>query len=155
MIQRIQSVYLIVTTFLSVLFLKGSFLTFFKESGTILILTFNGLYRITNGQQEQIAISLIPLSVLLILIIITSIFSFLFFKKRKIQLRFTKSLIYLIILFIIISSIYSLIVITRYGVNILPTIKMFIPFGMLVFSILANRGIKKDDDLVKSYDRLR
>jgi hypothetical protein len=155
MIQRIQSVYLLVTTFLSVLFLKGSFLTFFKESGTILILTFNGLYRIANGQQEQIAISLIPLSVLIILIIITSIISILIFKKRKIQLRFTKSLIYLIILFIILSSIYSLIVITRYGVNILPTIKMFIPFGMLVFSILANRGIKKDDDLVKSYERLR
>jgi hypothetical protein len=155
MIQRIQSVYLLVTTFLSVLFLKGSFLTFFKESGTILILTFNGLYRITNGQQEQIEISLIPLSVLIILIIITSIISILIFKKRKIQLRFTRSLIYLIILFIIISSIYSLIIITRYGVNILPTIKMFIPFGMLVFSILANRGIKKDDDLVKSYERLR
>jgi hypothetical protein len=155
MIQRIQSVYLLVTTLLSVLFLKGSFLTFFKESGTILILTFNGLYRIANGQQEQIAISLIPLSVLIILIIITSVISILIFKKRKIQLRFTKSLIYLIILFIILSSIYSLIVITRYGVNILPTIKMFIPFGMLVFSILANRGIKKDDDLVKSYERLR
>jgi hypothetical protein len=155
MIQRIQSVYLLMTTFLSVLFLKGSFLTFFKESGTILILTFNGLFRITNGQQEQIAISLIPLSVLIILIIITSTISILIFKKRKIQLRFTKSLIYLIILFIILSSIYSLIVITRYEVNILPTIKMFIPFGMLVFSILANRGIKKDDDLVKSYERLR
>jgi hypothetical protein len=32
---------------------------------------------------------------------------------------------------------------------------MALPFLQLIFSILAYRGIKKDDQLVKSYDRLR
>lgn len=32
---------------------------------------------------------------------------------------------------------------------------MFFPIGILVFMFLAERGIKKDEDLVKSMDRLR
>jgi hypothetical protein len=32
---------------------------------------------------------------------------------------------------------------------------MILPLAILIFSILASRGIKKDDQLVKSYDRLR
>jgi len=32
---------------------------------------------------------------------------------------------------------------------------MFIPIVVIVFAVLANKAIKKDEDLVKSVDRLR
>ena len=32
---------------------------------------------------------------------------------------------------------------------------MFLPVGAIVFLVLANKAIKKDEDLVKSVDRLR
>jgi hypothetical protein len=32
---------------------------------------------------------------------------------------------------------------------------MFLPIGAIVFLVLANKAIKKDEDLVKSVDRLR
>jgi len=32
---------------------------------------------------------------------------------------------------------------------------MFFPFGIMLFMYLAERGIKKDEELVKSMDRLR
>ena len=34
-------------------------------------------------------------------------------------------------------------------------IGMFLPIGTIVFLVLANKAIKKDEDLVKSVDRLR
>jgi hypothetical protein len=34
-------------------------------------------------------------------------------------------------------------------------IGMFIPIASIVFLVLANKAIKKDEDLVKSVDRLR
>ncbi len=35
------------------------------------------------------------------------------------------------------------------------TFTAFLPLGAIIFTILARRGIKKDDDLVKSADRIR
>ena len=45
MIQRIQSVYLSLTTLLSLLFLKGSFLIFSEKSGSVIKVTFNGIFQ--------------------------------------------------------------------------------------------------------------
>jgi K+ transporter len=50
---------------------------------------------------------------------------------------------------------YGITVIQRYHSELVPGIKMFIPVLILIFAILAYRGIKKDEDLVKSGDRLR
>jgi hypothetical protein len=44
---------------------------------------------------------------------------------------------------------------TKHSTEIVPGIKMALPFLMLISMILAYKGIKKDDDLVKGYDRLR
>jgi hypothetical protein len=45
--------------------------------------------------------------------------------------------------------------ISKFTATIIPGFKMIIPILILVFSILAYLGIRKDDRLVKSYDRLR
>ncbi len=39
--------------------------------------------------------------------------------------------------------------------NITQGIGLFLPIGVILFGILANRFVKKDEDLVKSSDRLR
>jgi hypothetical protein len=50
---------------------------------------------------------------------------------------------------------YILIFIQSHNVSLVPGIKTFIPVVTIILSILAYRGIKKDEALVKSYDRLR
>jgi hypothetical protein len=50
---------------------------------------------------------------------------------------------------------YGYSVINEYQTELVPGYKMFIPLVMLVLETLALRGIKKDENLVKSYDRLR
>jgi len=155
MIQRIQSLYLLLTTLLSLLFLKGSFLSFIEKSGSVIKVTFNGIIRDTGGQGFEQIEKLLPVSSLIILIPVLSLLTIFFFKKRKIQLWLALSVIILIVGFIFVLIYYSWIVITEYNAEIVPGFKMVIPVLMLIFAVLAYRGIRKDDRLIKSYDRLR
>jgi len=155
MIQRIQSLYLLLTTLLSLLFLKGSFLNFVDKSDSVIKVTFNGIVRNTGGQGFELIEKLLPLTVFMVLIPVLSLVTIFIFKNRKIQLWLAISVIILIVGFIFVSIFYSWFVITEYGAEIVPGFKMVIPVLILIFSILAYRGIRKDDRLIKSNDRLR
>jgi len=150
MIQRIQSLYLLLTTVLSFLFLKGGILTFSDSSGDAIQLKFNGLYRATEMLEKNWVatgfILLIPVLSFIILVL---------FKKRELQLMLSKVLIALILVFIVVLAYYGYSLTTKYDATIIPGIMMAVPLLQLIFSFLAYRGIKKDDELVKSYDRLR
>jgi hypothetical protein len=50
---------------------------------------------------------------------------------------------------------YAISLMHAFRLTIIPGFKMAIPVLNLIFSVLAYRGILKDDRLVKSYDRLR
>jgi hypothetical protein len=77
------------------------------------------------------------------------------FRKRKIQLKLTFFLIIMTIIFIGIILYYIIWVTGKYQAEIIIGYRMFIPFVMLILEILAFKGIKNDENLVKSYDRLR
>ncbi|MBE3086452.1 MAG: DUF4293 domain-containing protein [Bacteroidetes bacterium] len=155
MIQRIQSFYLFLTTLLSLLFLKGSFLNFIDKTGSVIKVTFNGIVRDTGGQGFEQIEKLLLLTVFMVLIPVLSLVTIFIFKNRKIQLWLALSLIILTCGFIVVSFYYSWFIITEYGAEIVPGFKMVIPLLMLVFAVLAYRGIRKDDRLIKSNDRLR
>jgi hypothetical protein len=155
MIQRIQSVYLFLTTLLSLLLLKGDIINFMDKSGFVIKVTFNGLFRNLDGQAPELIDKLLPLSVIIILIPVISLITILFFKKRKVQLLLAISVIILSAGLIISSCYYSWFVISKYGATITPGFKLAIPLLIMIFSILAYRGIRKDENLIRSYERLR
>jgi hypothetical protein len=155
MIQRIQSLYLSLTILLSLLFLKGGFINFAEKSGSVIKVTFSGIIRDTGIQPPEIVDKILPISLLIVFIPVLSFMTIFFYKNRYLQLWLTKILIIVVITFIIISGFYSYNIITTYQTEIFPGIKMVIPVLQLIFTVLADRAIKKDDLLVKSYDRLR
>jgi hypothetical protein len=155
MIQRIQSLFLLMTSLLSLLFLKGSYLTFFDNSGIAITLTLTGLFKTfaaSESGNSGIALIILILAVIIPLLSLATIFMF---KRRNIQLLNTKILIALIVAFIAASIIYSINVISKFDASFGSWYKLAIPPLQLIFSVMAFKGIKKDDDLVKSYDRLR
>lgn len=155
MINRIQSLYLLLTTLLSGLFLKGSFLSFINNMGSEFIINFKGIYQ-TTGEQEFVLIEkLIPLSVIFILIPVFSILAILLFKNRGRQRFITLIVIILASGLIVILTYYGISVVQSYKTTLVLNVKMFLPLLILILSILAYRGIKKDENLIKSYDRLR
>ncbi len=155
MIQRIQSVYLSLTTVLSLLFLNGTFLKFINNTGSDIQLKFTGIWKNTGESGLSLLQNHLLLSAVLILIPVLSVAALLAFRDRKLQTRITKGLILtdIILIGLIIYSAYS--IINNYQAEVIPGYKMFMPALILILGILALRGIRKDEDLVKSYDRLR
>jgi hypothetical protein len=155
MIQRIQTLYLFLTTLLSFLFLKGNVLNFIDKSGTMIKVTFNGIYRDAGGESLELIGRFWPLSAIIILVPVLSVITIFLFKNRKIQLWFAFSGILLAVGFVLLSIYYSYTIIHNFGTQIVPGYKMLAGILLFTFNYLAYRGIRKDDDLVKSYDRLR
>ncbi len=127
MIQRVQSLYLFLVVLLSAIMLTGGF----------------------------ISIYMMPLAILLIVIMLVSVVGIFMYKKRKQQ-----RMLVIIALFIDIVAIalgaYYLYLMKKGESNVMVlNFRIVIPVVNLILLLLASRGIKKDDDLVKSYDRLR
>ena len=68
MIQRIQSVYLFMTTLLALLFLKGSFINYADKSGSVIKVTFGGILRSVGGVISEPIEKTFPISIFIILI---------------------------------------------------------------------------------------
>jgi hypothetical protein len=155
MIQRIQSIYLLMTTLLSFLFLNGSFLSFINKTGSLIKITFNGILKSTGAQDFEMAGKVFPLTALIVIIPVFALITIFFFKNRGLQLWLARILVGVISVFILASVYYSFTVVTKYSTQIIPGVKMVLPLLQLIFSFLAFRGIRNDERLVKSYDRLR
>jgi hypothetical protein len=155
MIQRIQSIYLFFTSLLSILFLKGSIISFIDESDNLLILSFRGLIKVATETGAEKIDQTLPLTGLLLLIPVLAFILIFFYKARKLQLRLTMVLFNLVIILILALAYYSFSIIRSFNAEIQPGINLVIPVLMLLCAFMAYRSIRKDDDLVKSYDRLR
>jgi glucan phosphoethanolaminetransferase (alkaline phosphatase superfamily) len=99
--------------------------------------------------------NLLPLSVIIVLIPLVSLITIIIFKKRNMQLRFALVLIILCILLVVALIHGYITTISKQNASLVPGFKMIVPVVNLILSFLAYLGIKKDDRLVKSYDRLR
>lgn len=155
MIQRIQSLYLILIAVLSGFLLTGSVLNFIDKTGSGIKVVFTEIIKSTGGQGIEVIEKLLPLTILIIIIPVFSLMTIFLYKNRKVQLRLALVLIILTATQLIAFVHVSLSVISKFEAHLIPGFKMIIPVLMLILSVLAYRGIRKDERLVKSYDRLR
>ncbi|MDG2052722.1 MAG: DUF4293 family protein [Flavobacteriaceae bacterium] len=136
MLQRIQTVYLLISAFII-----GGFYLWFP-----IIKSENGLVIISNN--EPLNLGLIFGSILLTLL------SILNFKKRQLQLVINRLNI---ILNFLLQGVFVYRSQTLSGETLFSEkgIGVLFPIISIVFLVMANKAIKKDEDLVKSLDRLR
>lgn len=151
MIQRIQSIYLLVATALVLIFYMFPIAVFVTPAFPYEFYSCH----LTHPENLNPPITLFPLALLPIFSGILSVISIFMFKKRKLQMRLGKiNMLILfttiVFMFMYIYKIDSLLSGTvTYGFSgIFPVIA----FGMV---LMANRAIKSDDDLVRSADRIR
>lgn len=142
MIQRIQSIYLLLVIFLSI---GAPF--FFK----LWVEADNEVFAFDLFAYESILYKLVPISFIIsALLALISIFRF---NDRQQQFVLGRIII-LINLFLLGILIYLSLnipgeIFSEKGIG------MFIPSIVILFAVLANKAIKKDENLVKSVDRLR
>ena len=143
MIQRIQSVYLFLASICS-----GVMIFFFN--------LWNTKSRDVNAldlfYENEIILKFIP--VLFFISALLPFFTIFKFNNRKLQMNLGKltMLINLILLGLFVHLIQTL---SGEAAVSKKDIGMFLPLLSIGFVLLANRAIKKDEDLVKSVDRLR
>jgi len=142
MIQRIQSIYLLLVIFLSI----GApfFLKLWVEAD-------NEVFAFDLFAYESILYKLVPISIIIsaLLALIT------IFRYNDRQQQFVLGRI------IILINLFLLGILIYLSLNIPGEIfsekgiGMLIPSIVILFSVLANKAIRKDENLVKSVDRLR
>jgi len=136
MLQRIQTIYLTISAaLLGVLYLWFPIIV--SEEGTVVV-----------RNDEPIMLGLIFGSILFTFI---SIFSY---KKRKSQ--FVINRLNIILNFFLLGVfVYRSLTLSGETLVSEKGIGVFLPIISIVFLVMANKAIKKDEDLVKSVDRLR
>ena len=136
MLQRIQTIYMIISATL-----LGALYVWFPN-----IVSEEGLVVVCND--EPIMLGLIFGSILVTFI---SIFSY---KKRKSQ--FVINRLNIILNFFLLGVfVYRSLTLSGETLVSEKGIGVFLPIISIVFLVMANKAIKKDEDLVKSVDRLR
>lgn len=142
MIQRIQSIYLLLVAILS------AGLIFVFDLWKIAEVK---VFALDLFSEESIMSKLVP--VLFLASAVLALYTIFSFKDRKKQFVLSR-LIILINLFLLGVLIYLSLNLPG-EVTSEKGIGMFIPTVAILFSVMANKAIKKDEDLVKSVDRLR
>ncbi len=155
MIQRIQSVYLLVITVVSVivLFSPAAYLVQ-KTDLTQYSLTFNGLVSV-NGTESQTVASSWVLTAIGILIPVISFVTIFLYKKRILQIRLS------FINIVLMAGYYGILFIYlwQFGKNLNADWHLYYVASFhlvnIILCFLAIRSIGKDEALVKSLSRLR
>ncbi len=136
MLQRIQTIYMLISALVvGALYLWFPVVT--NEAGMLVI-----------DRSEPLVFGLILVSLAL------AIISILNFKKR--QLQFVLNRLNIISNFVLLGVfVYRSLTLSGETLVSEKGIGVLLPIISIVFLVLANKAIKKDEDLVKSVDRLR
>jgi len=157
MIQRIQSIYLLLSTIsISTLYFRPLAEIFaFNQLNVLKVFELKalGLVEIASGKT---VLASLPVVILLGIIAALSFISIFLYKKRKLQIRILRINMLLIIglavlgyyYFTLISELFNL-VLTKYSPPLI------LPLIALLFIFLAKRAINRDEKLVRSLDRIR
>lgn len=143
MIQRIQSIYLFLASIVS-----GGLIFVFNLWNTIK----EKIFVVDLFSRESITVKVIPFMFLASAIL--SLVAIFLFKNRKLQFVIGRIII-LINLFLLGLLIYLSLNLSGETNVSEKGIGMFLPILVVLLIVLANKAIKKDEDLVKSVDRLR
>ena len=150
MIQRVQSLYLLLAALVQVLFATGTYFTY-QLTDVSYCVTGSGVFN-SSGEKIGGDMKTLILGIGISLLALISIF---LFKNRKQQIKLSRIgglLTMAEIVFVIISYVK----VKELPINNVSIgyVNFILPISTLLF-FLAAKAIKKDDELVRSVDRIR
>lgn len=153
MIQRIQSLYLLLSTICSVYCLSNGIGHFYNEEGERLADMYNlWLTSVADGTHNFYPFALF---VLLLITATLSLLSIFLFTRRALQMRVTSFCMILLVGWYITYGVFAYLLCGNMEAQFRPHWVVVLPAVSLILQYLAFRGIMKDEMLVRSLDRLR
>ncbi len=158
MIQRIQTVYLSLAFIAISLLFAFPLAQFFSETGAY-VFSVTGLKNMVPGDPDAFNPTLfLPIIIVAAGIALLTLFAVFQYKNRSFQIKLTNIGV-LSSIALIMGIFFLYIPMIEKKINIVPDYSkafgIYLPLVALVFLLLANRAIKRDDKLVRSADRLR
>lgn len=150
MIQRIQSVFLLLVCILMALVVFSPLLTVLTETGAKLTFDSFGLF---TKQITFFTWGIVSIGSVCAILPLINIF---LYKKRKLQVKIGYLTTLMIILFYVTVFVYFNALTNKHAVSFESMqYGIIIPLIALIFNVLAIVKIKKDENLIKSLDRIR
>jgi hypothetical protein len=157
MIQRIQTLWLFLSSLILFLLFVFPYSHFSDELGIAYALQITGIYKVIAGQNVLVN-SFILQTIALVILALAPFFIIFNYKNRQQQSRLIYLLILLAVLFgawLYISTRHAVEAVNQQvGIGNLDIGALLIPV-CLVFLLLALKGIRNDERLIKSAERLR
>lgn len=159
MIQRIQSLYLLLASICGILLFLLPF--FSLEPGELSVVSekisggITGIYQI-NKDATQLLFRHWPLMLLAGLVIVLQVWSVFQFKKRPLQVKIIGYSLFVLVAFCVFMTYITIQLRSLYPGHVhVMQAGWFLVTAIFLFGLLAIRAIRKDEALVRSADRLR
>jgi len=154
MIQRLQTLYLLASVIalsLMLLFPLAEFIS--KDS---VVYSFDAIKIASVGKQPFVDISsTVAVFVMIVGIALSTFFSIFMYKNRIFQIKLCWFNV--VLTFLLISAIAYYIFTTQSGLSaqVSYSFTLLLPLASILLTFLASRSIRKDENLVRSADRIR
>ena len=151
MLQRIQTIYLVLALILTAVCLSMPLGTLVSEA------TMDGdtvLLNLWMATQNGVDYSVWPLFAVLLLTCPIAVFAIFAYKQRKLQMKLCVANVVLILIWVALLAFFAFLQ-PADGTVYHPSVFAFFPLVALVFYLLARKGIKHDEKLIRDMDRLR
>lgn len=151
MIQRIQSVYLVLVAglMLAILFMP---LASFAGGGAEF--DFKAL-SIVEKESQKVFTDTWPLVIPVAAVILNALAVIFLYKKRPLQIKLASANIFLILASCCAFFYYSWSFMQTYSCEIKMNFSILLPILAFIFNLLAIKSIKKDEKLIRSLNRIR
>jgi len=158
MIQRIQTLYLVIAVIALSLIFAFPLAQFFSETGAY-VFSATGLQNMVPGGEKLFnPMVFLPMPIIIAIVVLISIYAIMQFKNRPFQMKLVNAAV-LLTAALIAGIFFLYIPMIEKKTAIIPdyskSFGVYVPLVALVFLVLATRAIKRDDKLVRSADRLR
>jgi|SRR5690554_982814 len=158
MIQRVQTIYLLLATLAGAMTFFLSYANLYADGAKVAEYAMFGVFNVQSESVEMTSPYPLPVWILGALAVIVPFVAILLYKNRLKQLRIVRlatlvNLGYVVYLFFAIDAINEQLF--ENDLEVLHHAGFYMPVIAIVFCFLAVRGIKKDEALVKSLDRIR
>ena len=156
MIQRVQSIYLLLVTVLMSFLLVRAYAELTLNADQLLTFRAHAIVSDIGSDTETIYKSTIPVIALVLITAILSFINIFIYRRRIIQIRIC--MVNTLLLVALLITIFLYYMVTK---NSLTTIHQsfripaIFPLMGIVFNIMATRAIQRDELLVNSYKRIR
>ena len=157
MIQRIQTIYLLVAAICSVVCLSLP-LGRYVDDGLLTAKLYNLCIMQMGGAEHGFSFAAVPLFVILLLVVVISLYTVFMYRNRKLQMRLCSFSSLLVIGWYIVYAVLAKLwggSIDVTSLSFAPGVGAALPAVALIFNLMARRAINADEKLVRAADRIR